>query len=83
MPSSPPAICRHYCGRMRRRVLIAVVVVLLLGGGWMVMPAFAEPADHRSCDHVGGSWGYDIAARAWTCGDNWLVKIGRYGINGI
>jgi hypothetical protein len=68
---------------MRRKVVIAVIAVLVLGSGWMLLPAFSEPA-HHSCAHAdGGSWGYDLAGRAWTCGDNWLVRLGDYGVNGV
>ena len=79
----PPA---SYCRRVKRarRVVLSILFMLTLTLGWLVWPAFNEP-NHRPCraDEGGGPWGYDLSSRSWTCGDNWLIRFGRFGVNGV
>jgi hypothetical protein len=68
---------------MRRMVVTVVLVELALFAVVWVWPAFSEPP-HRPADcEDAGPWGYDVLGRSWTCNDNWLVRVGNYGVAGI
>jgi hypothetical protein len=67
-----------------RTAVVFFLVVMATAGVWLVWPAFSEPAHHRCIEADGGGpWGYDLGSRSWTCGDNWLVRFGRFGVNGV
>jgi hypothetical protein len=67
---------------MLRKILAVVLIVTALAVVW-VWPGFSAPP-HRAKDCEDGStWGYDVPGRAWTCSDNWLLRIGNHGMTGI
>jgi hypothetical protein len=77
--------CQHR--EMRKAIILFLFAVVLAVFApacavWLA-PAFSEPP-HRPKDCAGeGPCGFDLASGTWGCLDNQLVRVGRFGINGV
>jgi hypothetical protein len=66
-----------------RKVIASFAVVFVLTATWLIWPAFGDAPNLGCTTAYDGTQGYDLLTREWRCGDNWVVRFGRFGIEWV